>query len=370
MAHSRRPIQAPTGSPPRTRGRRTGRCDRSRIDSAGNPGRPADSGRSPTPDHPAAPADEERCPRHQPILTGCRSVRCSRTTRPGSATSGWTPGSAPPSPGWPTPAHDADGRTAMVIVLSEGAAADAAARDRFAGCRQRHAHRHRAGSRRARSGLRPDGPQVRRRRGRPRGGRRCPARPVGRARVRRDRRGGRRGGPGARRRAAGDPGAAGRPERARLPALLAGAGETRSRPAVAAALARPLRPRRLEDDPGVLVADAAAGRPGRADRDPDLPQPTPADAADPHRWLRQPTTAVAVRISPPPQSGSPSASQSGSESGSPSGSPSGSQSGSPSASGSSSGSASPSPSGTESGGGEPSPDESGSPGGNTPTSRL
>ena len=74
--------------------------------------------------------------------------------------------------------------------------------------------------------------------------------------------------------------------------------------------------------------------------------------------------------SPPPQSGSPSASQSGSESGSPSGSPSGSQSGSPSASGSSSGSASPSPSGTESGGGEPSPDESGSPGGNTPTSRL
>jgi hypothetical protein len=74
--------------------------------------------------------------------------------------------------------------------------------------------------------------------------------------------------------------------------------------------------------------------------------------------------------SPPPQSGSPSASQSGSESGSPSGSPSGSQSGSPSASGSSSGSASPSPSGTESGGGDPSPDESGSPGGNTPTSRL
>ena len=30
-------------------------------------------------------------------------------------------------------AHDADGRTAMVIVLSEGAAADAAARDRLAG---------------------------------------------------------------------------------------------------------------------------------------------------------------------------------------------------------------------------------------------
>ena len=71
-----------------------------------------------------------------------------------------------------------------------------------------------------------------------------------------------------------------------------------------------------------------------------------------------------------PQSGSPSASQSGSESGSPSGSPSGSESGSPSASGSESGSASPSPSGTETGGGQPSPDESGSPGGNSPTSRL
>lgn len=74
--------------------------------------------------------------------------------------------------------------------------------------------------------------------------------------------------------------------------------------------------------------------------------------------------------SPSPQSGSPSASQSGSQSGTPSGSPSGSESGSPSASGSDSGSASPSPSGSESGGGEPSPDESGSPGGNTPTSRL
>jgi hypothetical protein len=74
--------------------------------------------------------------------------------------------------------------------------------------------------------------------------------------------------------------------------------------------------------------------------------------------------------SPSPQSGSPSASQSGSESGSPSGSPSGSQSGSPSASGSESGSASASPSGTETGGGQPSPNESGSPGGNTPTSRL
>lgn len=76
--------------------------------------------------------------------------------------------------------------------------------------------------------------------------------------------------------------------------------------------------------------------------------------------------------SPSPQSGSPSASQSGSQSGSPSGSQSGSESGSPSASGSDSGSASasPSPSGSQSGGGGASPAESGSPGGNSPTSRL
>ena len=71
--------------------------------------------------------------------------------------------------------------------------------------------------------------------------------------------------------------------------------------------------------------------------------------------------------SPSPQSGSPSASQSGSESGSPSGSASGSSS--PSESGSAS--ASPSPSGSESGGGGGgTPAPSGSPGANTPTSRL
>jgi hypothetical protein len=74
--------------------------------------------------------------------------------------------------------------------------------------------------------------------------------------------------------------------------------------------------------------------------------------------------------SPPPQSGSPSASQSGSQSGSPSGGESGSKSGSPSASGEESGSQSASPSESESGGGEPTPDESGSPGGTSPTSRL
>lgn len=68
--------------------------------------------------------------------------------------------------------------------------------------------------------------------------------------------------------------------------------------------------------------------------------------------------------SPSPQSGSPSASQSGSESGSPSGSQSGSNSPSKSAS------ASPSPSGSKSGGGGGTPAPSGSPGANTPTSRL
>jgi uncharacterized membrane protein YgcG len=71
--------------------------------------------------------------------------------------------------------------------------------------------------------------------------------------------------------------------------------------------------------------------------------------------------------SPSPQSASPSAS--GSESGSPS--PSGSESGSPSPSGSQSGSGSPSPSGTESGGGGSTPDPSGSPAtSESPRSRL
>ncbi len=71
--------------------------------------------------------------------------------------------------------------------------------------------------------------------------------------------------------------------------------------------------------------------------------------------------------SPSPQSGSPSP-QSGSpspQSGSPSGSPSGSGSPSPSGSGS------PSPSGTQSGGGQPTPDQSGSPGSSpSPGSKL
>ncbi|MDN5771741.1 MAG: hypothetical protein L0H24_12715 [Microlunatus sp.] len=81
-----------------------------------------------------------------------------------------------------------------------------------------------------------------------------------------------------------------------------------------------------------------------------------------------PPTPTGGSGSPPPQSGSPSP-----QSGSPSpesGSPSNSQSGSPSASGSESGSASGSPSASKSGGGQPTPSTSGSPGGSTPTSRL
>jgi hypothetical protein len=73
-----------------------------------------------------------------------------------------------------------------------------------------------------------------------------------------------------------------------------------------------------------------------------------------------------------PQSASPSDSQSGSPSASQSGSPSASQSGSgsPSPSGSESGSGSPSPSGSESGPGGPTPTDSGSPGPSSPGSRL
>ena len=73
--------------------------------------------------------------------------------------------------------------------------------------------------------------------------------------------------------------------------------------------------------------------------------------------------------SPSPQSGQPSGTESASPS--PSGSESGSESGSPSPSGSESGSGSPSPSGTESGGGGTTPDPSGSPNtSESPRSRL
>ena len=76
--------------------------------------------------------------------------------------------------------------------------------------------------------------------------------------------------------------------------------------------------------------------------------------------------------SPPPQSSSPQSGSASPESGSPSGSPSPSASGSPSpGSGSPTNSGSPSPSGTETSGGEPTPDSSGSSGvTNSPRSRL
>ncbi|HEY5846887.1 MAG TPA: hypothetical protein VIT42_08880 [Microlunatus sp.] len=80
-----------------------------------------------------------------------------------------------------------------------------------------------------------------------------------------------------------------------------------------------------------------------------------------------PPSASASPQSGSPQSGSP---QSGSPSGSASGSPSGSQSGSPSGSPSPSGGGSASPSGTESGGGQPTPSASGDPGNSSPGSRL
>ena len=80
----------------------------------------------------------------------CRSARCSTTTRPRSATSGWTPGSARPRRGRLHRPRRA-GPPAMVILLSEGAAADAAARDRLGRRGQPAAHRHGAGPRRPRA---------------------------------------------------------------------------------------------------------------------------------------------------------------------------------------------------------------------------
>ena len=85
-----------------------------------------------------------------------------------------------------------------------------------------------------------------------------------------------------------------------------------SDPALAAALAGTLRPGGLADHSGLLAADVAAGRAGRADRDPDLPQPAAAVAADTDRRLgsaRRPQSAARPPRSPgspSPQSGSPS----------------------------------------------------------------
>ena len=118
--------------------------------------------------------------------------------------------------------------------------------------------------------------------------------------------------------------AAGRAVGARLPALLDRPGPARAGSAVAAAVAGPLRPGGLAHDLGLLAADAADRRAGGADRDLDLPQPAAADPSAADRRVGHPPPPSASRS---PQSGSP---QSGSpQSGSPqSGSPSGSESGS------------------------------------------
>jgi hypothetical protein len=104
------------------------------------------------------------------------------------------------------------------------------------------------------------------------------------------------------------------------------------------------------------------------------PPPTGGSGSPPPSASASPQSGSPQSGSPQsgsPQSGSPS-SQSGSpsQSGSQSGSPSGSQSGSQSPSGSQSGPGSPSPSGTQSGGGQPTPSATGDPADSSPGSRL
>lgn len=99
------------------------------------------------------------------------------------------------------------------------------------------------------------------------------------------------------------------------------------------------------------------------------PPPTGGSGSPPPSASSSPQSGSPQSGSPQsgsPQSGSP---QSGSPSGSQSGSPSGSQTGGPSQSPSGSGSGSPSPSGTESGG-QPTPSATGDPGNASPGSRL
>ena len=259
-----------------------------------------------TPEPPAGPSDWPWAPGTDPAPIPARrtsrSARCSPTIRRGSVTSGSTRGSARPrreSPSPPTTPHEParDGDPAH-RGRGRGRGGPGAVRRRD----QRDAHRHRAGPGRARPGLRSAGPQV------PRRGRRS-GRPPTSARLapwvgaglRRLAGRGRRGQADPGRGPARDAAAAGRAVRAGVSAVLDQPGTTGPGPALAAALARPLRPGRLADHPGVLAADAAAGRPGRADRDPDLPQPATAVAAAAHRQLGQPATAVqfavaAVRI--------------------------------------------------------------------------
>ena len=253
--------------------------------------RPPDGGPAPGPARPPGPAARTS-----------RSARCCRTTRRGSATSGSTRGSEPLGAGVAFTAHDDQDTPAMVILLSEGAAADAAARDRLAGASTRCTStpcspaagtvRTTAGS--AASSAREDDD---------------PVAPDDRLVA-----------PWVALAYDGSPGRGGRGR--------AGAATRCSSPACAPqgtpsgpdfthywidqvqpGLARlwPLPwpgrfdPGRLADDPGLLAADAAAGRARRADRDPDLPQPAAADTADADRRLGQPAAPVqfavaAVRI--------------------------------------------------------------------------
>lgn len=99
------------------------------------------------------------------------------------------------------------------------------------------------------------------------------------------------------------------------------------------------------------------------------PPPTGGSGSPPPSASASPQSGSPQSGSPQsgsPQSGSPSGSPSGSQSGSQSGSPSGSPSGSASASGP----GSPSPSGTQSGGGQPTPSATGDPADSSPGSRL
>ena len=269
--------------------------------------------------------------------SGTASARCCPTTRPGSATSGSTRGSAPPRPGSLSPPTTTRTPPAMVIMLSEGAAADAAARARFAG----EINAMHIDTVLARGGQGQDTGRL---------GRKFrsedddPMAPDERQVA-----------PWVALAYDGSPGRGGRGradadevQLATLPPQGTPSGRTTSStgstgcgpgwPGCGRCRGRAVRPGRLADDPGLLAADAAARRSGRADRDPDLPQPATADTPAADRRLGQPAAPVRFTVapvgSPSPQSGSPSP-QSGSpspQSGSPSGSPS--DSGSPSPSGS------------------------------------
>ena len=135
--------------------------------------------------------------------------------------------------------------------------------------------------------------------------------------------------------------------RPRLPAVLDRPGASGPGAPLATAVARPFRPGRLANDLGVLAPHAAACGTGRAHRDLDLPQSTTTVAAAANGQFRrahsQGPRSQATRnrgLRSRPGSGSPS-------------------------------SGSPGPSGTESGGGEPTESATGSPAAsNSPRSRL